>query len=45
VYAYLWWVHAALVSAFVAYLPFSKLFHILAGPMLLTMRGLAKEKE
>jgi len=44
-YAYLWWVHAALVGAFVAYLPFSKLFHILAGPLLLTIRGLAKEKK
>jgi nitrate reductase gamma subunit len=44
-YGYLWWVHAALVGAFVAYLPFSKLFHILAGPMLLTIRGLAQEKD
>jgi len=44
-YPYLWWVHAALVAAFVAYLPFSKLFHLLAGPLLLTIRGLASEKE
>jgi nitrate reductase gamma subunit len=45
VYGYLWWVHAALVGAFVAYLPFSKFFHLLAGPLLLTIRGLAREKE
>ncbi|MDH4208530.1 MAG: cytochrome c3 family protein [Anaerolineae bacterium] len=45
VYAYLWWVHAALVAAFVAYLPFSKLFHLLAGPLLLTIRGLARNEE
>ena len=45
VYPYLWWVHAALVAAFVAYLPFSKLLHMLAGPMLLTIRGLSREKE
>jgi len=45
VYAHLWWVHAALVAAFVAYLPFSKFFHILSGPVLLTIRGLSREKE
>jgi nitrate reductase gamma subunit len=45
VYAYLWWVHAALAAAFVAYLPFSKLFHLLAGPILLTIRGLTRNEE
>lgn len=45
IYAYLWWVHAALVAAFVAYLPFSKFFHILVGPMLVTIGGLLREKE
>jgi nitrate reductase gamma subunit len=45
VYPYLWWLHAAFVAAFVAYLPFSKFFHLLAGPLLLTIRGLAQEKE
>jgi nitrate reductase gamma subunit len=45
VYPYLWWLHAALVAAFVAYLPFSKFFHVLTGPLLLTIRGLAKDKE
>jgi nitrate reductase gamma subunit len=44
-YAYLWWVHAALVAAFVAYLPFSKFFHILVGPMLVTIRGLSTDEE
>lgn len=44
-YPYLWWVHAALVAAFVAYLPFSKFFHILVGPMLVTISGLLREKE
>jgi nitrate reductase gamma subunit len=44
-YPYLWWVHAVLVAAFVAYLPFSKFFHILVGPMLVTIRGLLTEKE
>jgi nitrate reductase gamma subunit len=45
IYAYLWWVHAALVAAFVAYLPFSKFFHILVGPMLVTIRGLRTDEE
>jgi nitrate reductase gamma subunit len=44
-YPYLWGVHAVLVAAFVAYLPFSKLFHILVGPMLVTIGGLLREKE
>lgn len=29
----LWWVHAALSLAFIAYLPFGKLFHLIAGPV------------
>ena len=33
------------VGGFVAYLPFSKLFHILVGPMLVTISGLLREKE
>ncbi len=30
-HAYSWWVHAALALAFVAYIPYSKAFHILAA--------------
>jgi nitrate reductase gamma subunit len=45
IYAYLWWVHAALAAAFVAYLPFSKFFHILVGPMLVTISGLRTDEE
>ena len=29
----LWWVHAALSLTFIAYLPFGKLFHMIAGPV------------
>lgn len=32
VYGWLWYVHAGLVAALVAYLPFSKFFHVLIGP-------------
>jgi Fe-S oxidoreductase/nitrate reductase gamma subunit len=32
IYPYLWWVHALLSLGFIAYIPFCKLFHILAAP-------------
>jgi len=32
-YGYLWYVHAALVAALVAYLPFSKFMHVLISPL------------
>ena len=31
-YPYLWWAHALLSLGLIAYIPFSKLFHILAAP-------------
>lgn len=31
-YPYLWWVHVLLSLGLIAYIPFSKLFHILAAP-------------
>jgi nitrate reductase gamma subunit len=44
VYPYLWWLHAALVAAFIAYFPFSKFFHIMVSPMLVTISQIANEK-
>jgi len=32
IYPYLWWVHALLSLGFISYIPFCKLFHILAAP-------------
>ena len=32
VYPYLWWGHALVSLGFIAYIPFSKLFHVLAAP-------------
>jgi nitrate reductase gamma subunit len=43
-YPYLWWTHAALVAAFIAYLPFSKLFHMMVSPLLVTISQLVKEE-
>src|SRR5208337_1042286 len=31
-HAVLWWVHVTLAMGFIAYIPYSKLFHIFAGP-------------
>jgi len=34
VYGWLWYIHAGLVAALVAYLPFSKFIHVLIGPFI-----------
>ncbi|MCA1990089.1 MAG: respiratory nitrate reductase subunit gamma, partial [Desulfarculus sp.] len=40
VYAYLWYGHAILTGAFLAYLPFSRMFHILLAPIVLMLNAL-----
>jgi nitrate reductase gamma subunit len=35
VYGYIWYLHAILTGAFIAYLPFSKLLHIIISPFVL----------
>jgi nitrate reductase gamma subunit len=37
IYPVIWYVHALLAVAFVAYLPFSKFMHILAGPLVASL--------
>jgi nitrate reductase gamma subunit len=39
VYGYAWYLHAILTAAFAAYLPFSRMFHILVAPVWLALRG------
>jgi nitrate reductase gamma subunit len=39
VYGYLWYVHAILTGAFVAYLPFSRLAHIITAPFVLAVNA------
>ena len=39
IYPYLWYCHAILGIAFVAYLPFSKLLHILVSPLIVTINS------
>ena len=42
VYGYMWHVHAILTAAFVAYLPFSRMFHVIMAPVSLAMNAGAK---
>ncbi len=37
IYGAVWYLHAALTGAFVAYLPFSRMFHIVLAPVLLAL--------
>ncbi|MFH2093829.1 MAG: respiratory nitrate reductase subunit gamma, partial [Pseudomonadota bacterium] len=44
VYGYIWYVHAILTGAFVAYLPFSKMMHIIMSPVVLAMNAATKKE-
>jgi len=44
VYPYGWYIHAILTGALVAYLPFSKMFHILVSPLVLLIKTAGGEK-
>jgi nitrate reductase gamma subunit len=44
VYPYGWYIHAILTGALVAYLPFSKMFHILVSPLILLIKAAVEEK-
>lgn len=44
VYPYGWYVHAILTGALVAYLPFSKMLHILVSPLILLIKAAMEEK-
>jgi len=44
VYGYVWHLHALLTGAFIAYLPFSRLFHIILSPFILMASAVAEEK-
>lgn len=39
VYGWLWYAHAGLAAAFTAYLPFSRMFHIILAPAVLALRA------
>ncbi len=41
VYGYIWYVHAVLTGAFFAYLPFSRLLHIILSPLVLALNAVS----
>jgi nitrate reductase gamma subunit len=43
-YGWLWYVHAGLVAALVAYLPFSKFMHVLIGPLVAAFNSALKAR-
>jgi nitrate reductase gamma subunit len=44
VYGYIWYLHAILTGAFVAYIPFSRLLHIILAPLVLVFNGIPKHE-
>jgi nitrate reductase gamma subunit len=44
VYPYGWYIHAILTGALIAYLPFSKMFHILVSLLVFMIKALMREK-
>jgi hypothetical protein len=43
-YGYVWYLHAGLTGAFVAYLSFSRMFHIVLAPVLLAVNAAERKK-
>ncbi len=43
-YGFLWYFHAVLTGAFAAYLPFSRMFHIVMGPIVLAMNAVSAQR-
>ena len=44
IYGAVWYLHAVLTGAFVAYLPFSRMFHIVLAPVLLVLNEAQRHK-
>jgi nitrate reductase gamma subunit len=44
IYGYVWYIHAVLTGAFVACLPFSRMFHIVLAPVLPAMNAMGRHK-
>jgi len=40
IYGYIWYLHAILTGAFIAYIPFSRLIHIILAPVVLAMNSI-----
>jgi nitrate reductase gamma subunit len=45
IYSYMWYLHAVLTGAFIAYLPFSRMLHMLMAPVVLAMNAAGEAPE
>ena len=45
VYGWVWYVHAVLTGAFIAYLPFSKLLHVIVSPLVLLGNAMSRHEK
>ena len=43
-YAYIWYLHAILTGMFIAYLPFSRMMHIIMSPVVMLMNAVDEKK-
>jgi len=43
VYGFMWYIHAAITGAFIAYIPFSRLLHMIIAPVVAVMNAIHKE--
>ena len=41
VYSFMWYIHAALTGAFIAYIPFSRLLHMILAPVAISMNAVS----
>jgi len=37
----MWYIHAALTAAFIAYIPFSRLLHMILAPVVISMNAVS----
>ena len=44
VYGFVWYIHAAFTGAFIAYIPFSRLLHIIMAPVVLAINAVSAHK-
>ncbi len=44
IYGIIWYIHALLTGAFLAYLPFSRLLHVVLAPIVLAVNGAGRRK-
>lgn len=44
VFSFMWYIHAALTAAFIAYIPFSRLLHMILAPVVISINAISPTK-